>query len=533
MTDANFMLFKDWEDFFQKEGEDSWIQLYKSIHDDKNNLVIFSCLSNKENIPELLKDYCWDFGITDLHGSKNITPIIRKRHYYGIKEDYWEIAEDIKLFFNLFEDKDNKKFIYIDDNGDEEDVIIIEKNEVKIKRLFLKEYLFGRKYIFVQFYDFFRYSEKIIQEYGIFPVNERKTNTNFTYHIVVNDDRFDVAGRKSIGSVIGKKIIAPSDNFKTKLFSEKEEYEEFVIGLDQDGGKKFFSCNEDLLANYFGSNKDNPYFLTPVFFEKKVLDKYYVQPEKYSVSDGYLSCQGLWGIRMDNSHKDYVMVFLGDLGHLSNKEQKHWKQYNTITDGKMSYSCFQRGFMAEFCDPDTADLYFKQKFKVFQDKWYKKYGWYLFFPLNKEDEHYYQTLRIPTKESQKEFDELVQALAKIIIDSINIKELKKNLISEDSGEEVKISAKSEFFIKKDDQSIEVFKKYFVQVHNFYLPDMINFLKSLQNLRSTGSAHRKGDNYYEAKKKLGLNNNFKDVFEKILIECIKIINTLSSKKYNLV
>ena len=63
--------------------------------------------------------------------------------------------------------------------------------------------------------------------------------------------------------------------------------------------------------------------------------------------------------------------------------------------------------------------------------------------------------------------------------------------------------------------------------------MVDFLRNLQSLRSTGSAHRKGDNYEEAKKKFGLNNNFKEVFENILVECIKIINTLSSEKYNLI
>jgi len=533
MDEKESMQFKDWISVITENNVGTWIELYKEIKDDSNNLVCYSSLLKKEYVKASLKDYTWDFHITDRFGSENIIPLLIKRHFYGIKPDYWEITDDMILFFNLFEDKQNKKFSYIDDNGDEEDVIIISDNEVKIKNLFLKEYLHAKKLVLVQFFDLFRYSQKTIGELGMGAINSKEEKESYIYHHVLNDDSYSIENRKSTSSLIGKKIIAPSDSFKTKLFSEKEEYEEFVIGLNQDGDKKLFTCNEDFLANYFGSNKHNPHFLTPVFFEKKVLDKYYNQPEKYFVSDGYLSCQALWGLRMDNSNKDYVMIFLGDLGHLSNKEQKHWKQHNTITDGKMSQSCFQRGFMAEFCDPDTADLYFKQKFKVFQEKWYTKYGWHLFLPLNKEDEHYYQTLRIPTKESQKEFDELVQALAKIIIDSINIKELKKNLVSEESEEDVRKSVKSEFLLKKNDQSIEVFKKYLVQNHNFYFPDMFCFLKSLQDLRSTGSAHRKGDNYENTKKKFGLNNNFKDVFENILTECIKIVNTLSGKKYNLI
>lgn len=60
-----------------------------------------------------------------------------------------------------------------------------------------------------------------------------------------------------------------------------------------------------------------------------VLKKYYEDPEKYNVTDGYLSCGGLWGLRMDNDLISTVMVFLGDLGQtLSAKEQKHWKTFN-------------------------------------------------------------------------------------------------------------------------------------------------------------------------------------------------------------
>ncbi|MEK6983032.1 MAG: hypothetical protein AABX33_00530 [Nanoarchaeota archaeon] len=532
MNEAELMQFKDWTDFFESEDTDAWTFLYKSIEDKNDNLVIYSCLLKKEYVKESLKEYSWDFHIDDVYGSENVIPILIRRQFHGIKKEYWELCENIKIFFNLYEDKEHNRFIHIDNNGDEEEVIVISEKEVKIKKLFLKEYLFAKKLVLAQFFDFIRYSDNTIEDLGLKKIDLKKESDKFIYHQFLNNDSQLFKGKKSISIVMGKKIISVTDSFKSKLFSEEKEFEEFFVGLDEDSNKKSFTCDEKHLANYFGANKGNPHYLTPTFFEKKVLDKYYNQPEKYSVSDGYLSCHVLWGLRMDNSHKDYVMVFLGDLGHLSNKEQKHWKQYNTITDGKMSHSCFQRSFMAEFCDPDTADLYFKQKFKVFQEKWYKKYGWHLFLPLNKEDEHYYQTLRIPTKESQKEFDELVQALTKIIIDSINIKELKSGLISEESKEELKTSVKEEFLLKKNDQSIEVFKKHLVQRYNFYFPDMIDFLKNLQNLRSTGSAHRKGDNYEDTKKKFGLNNNFKEVFENILVECIKMINTLASEKYNL-
>ena len=526
MNESELMQFKDWISKIEEESTDVWVSLYKLVKDDKDNLVIYSCLLKKGYVEDSLKDYSWDFLITDIYGNEDIIPLLIKRHFYGIKPDYWEITEDIRLFFRLYQ-KD-KIFFYIDSNGDEEEVIIVSDNEVKIRRNFLKEYLFAKKYVLAQFYDFFRYSDKKIKDLGLKKIDKYKQDLKYTYHLYVDDDKYSIYDRKSIASILGKSIISVSDSFKSKIFSEEKDFEEFDIGNDVDGNKISFTCNEKRLSNYFGANKGNPHYLTPVYFDRIVLDKYYSDISKYSVNDGYLSCQGLWGLRLDNSCKDYVMVFLGDLGHLTNKEQKHWKAFNIIIDGKMSSTCFKRSFMAEFCDPGTADLYFKQKFNVFQTNWYKKYGWYLFLPLSEEDRHHFETIRIPTKNTQDEFDSLILSITKILIDSINAEQLKSLIVSEESKEDEIQSISKEFILKKDDKSIEIFRKYFAQKYNLQFPEIIQFLRDLQSLRSTGSAHRKGSNYDLTKKKFGLTNNFKEVFENILIKCIRIIYTLSNK-----
>ena len=64
------------------------------------------------------------------------------------------------------------------------------------------------------------------------------------------------------------------------------------------------------VANYFGANKGAPDDLTPVCFRKEVLNDYYAQPEKYTVSDGYLTGGSLWSLYIDNNHPEAVMVFL-------------------------------------------------------------------------------------------------------------------------------------------------------------------------------------------------------------------------------
>src|SRR3989344_4048779 len=271
------------------------------------------------------------------------------------------------------------------------------------------------------------------------------------------------------------------------------------------GKKMRFTCDESKLANYFGANPQAPHFLTPVFFKKEVLDKYYNKPSEFSVSDGYLSRGIKWGIYIDNNAKDCVIVYLGDLEGLPHEEQQHWKLYNIINGNSSSVS-FKRDFQAEFCSPTEPALFLKEKLALFNEKWKEKFSWDLFRPLNRKDEHHIKTLRTPDNE-QKEFDEVVLSLNKIIIDSLNGAEMKKDLSFE-----------------KDDKSITLFKKYLEQKHKFSSPDMILFLKDLQNLRTRGSAHRKGDDYTKAYKKFDKKKSLSKTFENILIQSITTLNT---------
>lgn len=285
------------------------------------------------------------------------------------------------------------------------------------------------------------------------------------------------------------------------------KFEKFKFKNDE--GKMIeFTCEESELANYFGANPEAPHFLTPIFFKKGVLDKYYNKPSKYSITDGYFSYGNKWGINIDNNARGCVMVYLGDLGRLPYNEQQYWKLYN-ILKGNVSPTSFKRDFQAEFCSPIEPALFFKERLELFNAEWKKKVTWDLFKPLNKEDEHHIKTLRVPDNE-QKEFDEVVLSLNKIVIDSLNVAEMKKGLSFE-----------------KEDRSIVILKKYLEQKYKVNSPQMIEFLKDLQNLRSTGSAHRKGEDYKKAYKKFD-KGSLSKTFKNILIKSVTMLNTIERR-----
>lgn len=289
------------------------------------------------------------------------------------------------------------------------------------------------------------------------------------------------------------------------------KFEKFEF-INNFGKKIKYSCDESKLANSHGKNSESPIYLTPIFFKKEVLDKYYNEPSKYSVEDGYLSFGSTWGIPIDNNQIDCIMVYLGDLGELPYEEQQHWRMHNILLNGEISETSFKRDFLAEFCSPSEPALFFKEKFGVFNKKWREKFGWDLFKTLNPEDEHNLKSLKIP-KNEQKEFDEVVLSLNKILIDSLNVEEMKKGISFE-----------------KEDKSISILEKYLKQKHKLNNSQMFKFSRNLYNLRSEGSAHRKGSDYNKVYKEFD-KGDLSKTFEDILIKSIWMLNTIENKILN--
>jgi hypothetical protein len=320
--------------------------------------------------------------------------------------------------------------------------------------------------------------------------------------------------------MLGKKIITGFPYFHPENFRPGEvnrnSYIEFIIGTDTDGNEITYTCNESELANYFGKNKGKPYYTTPVFFKREVLEKYFANPEKYSIHDGVLFCGGLWSLRMDNNHDKYVIVMLGDLGHLSLAEQQYWRSYNIRPDEGFSEVGFKRGFLGEFTEPSMKDLKFKSKYSTFQETWKEKYRWELFLSLDEKDSHNFKRIRIPLKESQSEFDELVLAITKVLIDSINEKKIQE-LLSSQIPDEKGISKLQRLLTEKGMTGFETH---------------IQFLRDLQNLKSTTASHRKGSEYDRIAKKWGIGDRrYRDVFSDVLDRSIQLLDYLERVELN--
>ncbi len=465
-------------------------------------------LSHDSGKPELVEYYEGDSEYFRYGDNDGIEPFILDREFYDIKEGYKEISEEFRLFHNLYHDLKNNTYLKIDNDGNETLVAKVEDDTIQIRVKELREFLAVKNmYLSIQF-DHREHSEhtldvlKLEDEKGL-----SETGELTSWRLGYGDFQGMSSTSQSFSRLVGKYLITP----RAKSTKEPlKKYIDFIIDSDEDGEDIVFNSNPDLLANFFGANSDAPNYLTPVDFRKSVLDKYFQQPSVYSVEDSYLRCKSLWGLQIDNHHDSKVTVWLGDLGRdLSYNEQLHWRSYNIAPTGGVSKTYFSRQMLAQFTNSNRLEHVFENKYKQLNKLCEKKLSWQLLLPLNEADEHHFDCLRVPSTDEQRDFDGLVLSLTKILIDSLNEKQLSKYINESERGSIKGSIARLEAVLETT--SIKEYEEH------------ISFLRKLQNLRSSSTAHRKGKSYKKIAQEFGFeDNDLITIFKEILFSSLQVI-----------
>ncbi len=326
---------------------------------------------------------------------------------HGMATKKW--LKSFVFFHNLYHDQKNNRYIKISDDGNETTVIEMTDECIKIRVKELKQFLALKDmYLSIQF-DCREHTtlslEELRREEGCEDYKDELSIWSLCY------GNFGGMGGeyKAFSRLLGKKLILPFPKSKSGLYGfgkgEKKKYVDFIIDTNEVGDEISFNSNPDLLANNFGANPEAPNYLTAVHFKKEVLYKYYGQPSKYSVEDSYLRCASLWGLQMDNHHDDKVCVWLGDLGRdLPYQEQLHWRSHNIHPEGSVSKTYFKRQILAQFTDSDRPEHIFKSKYNKLHKLNLEHLGWEILLPLNNDDIHHFDSLRIPSTNEQSDFD---------------------------------------------------------------------------------------------------------------------------------
>ena len=194
---------------------------------------------------------------------------------------------------------------------------------------------------------------------------------------------------------------------------------------------------------------------------------------------------------------------MGDLGRdlPSESEQHYWRGFNKAVGGKLSQTKVKRDFMCIASDSESPDFVFKRTYRRVNQAYEDRLGWPLFLPLTEQDTYNFETLRVPVNNSIAEMDMLVLSLVKILIDSLNEKKITSQLTGSYEKLVGSISKLEAWLIEKDIENYD---------------EHIKFLRNLQELRSSGTGHRKGKGYQKITKALDVKNeNYAETFSNLL------------------
>lgn len=429
-------------------------------------------------------------------------------HYRSVPERFGgtvvELAEDFRLFWNLHEDREQQRFVTTDEVGDVVTVARWVDGTLLIKKSYLRRYQAARQLhlslqvVITQHRS--GTSEEVQLQLGT-PLER------LLYHTGNSNLERD----RHFARLIGKRIFEPAPIEKSGVwpYEPEAEYEDFIIGLDEEGEELLHTSNPAHLANYFGANPDAPHYLTPVLFHRSVLDRYYGDPERYEVADGLIRSADAWTLQIDNALDDHVAVFLGDLGRdLPIKEQRHWKAHNVAPTGqRLSETAYRRSFLAQFHESDRIEHRLAAAYDRLNRSWEGRYGWPLYKDPHQDDTHV-RNVHVPTNESMAQFESQIVPLAKLVVDFLNEDEIARATVAPGKGN--KGIAKFELLLEEQD-----------------LPSqpLCAALRRIQGARSRAAAHRKGNDFCQDELLAGARDP-QELFVQLLDALVAAMNALT-------
>ncbi len=516
LKDLSFSNFKR---DLNKLGEGEFVTVWSLIQKDGNSTAFYSALIPKKLVPTCLVKDDWDLQYGQGRPGTSTTKKKREVNTYyrntdnGIiplvicrlsptKDTTYEILEEFRHYFDLV--LSAQGYAILDENGDQEEVVVITKDEIKIKLRFINEFLCIKKMSLALFFELRVVVDKDLLNLGLEAKNQiTKTEICIYSHVIIQDNHLN-GEVQTISILRGKKVINA-----IKIKKEKKEIIKFIVGIDKHGNhikKCPFSIKEED-------------YKIPVYFKTMLLQKYFTENDKFEVKDGVLSCKGLWYTYIDNNHSKYVIAFLGDLTLLPQSELHHFKAHNIWSTEKISEVNFRRSFKAEFIAPEAKDLLFKDQYQLLNKLWKDKFGWQIFKALHKDDQFCVDTLRIPLHDSHTEFDLNFGNLIKLFVDSLNEEKLAENLLIKPDN------VLEQNFIAKGIDKLEAF----LQNKGYEDTMTVKLLRDLQRLRSAGvSAHRKGTKYEEEMVKFQIEKkNLGKIFNNILNQSCNALEELKA------
>jgi hypothetical protein len=486
-------------DRMSRLDEDGWVTVFEPFAVE-GAVYVLAFLSTGDMVEKVLTRTGWDFlagsgrpGFVvwwdgengeqveyQTVGAEGVFPLVFLRTFDGAFPKVVELAEDFRLKWDLFERRPGQEWVTTDDVGDVVVVAELRDGALRIRKDYLRKYQAARQLALVLQVVVDRRAGDELAHLSDVNLQVREGEFVLAYHGDGGMGGHLSGEDKHFTRLIGKRVVPapPIERCGDYPFEPAARFATFIIDTDEEGEPVEYSADPDALANYFGANPDAPHFLTPVYFDRGVLDKYYADSDRYEIDDGRITSRSAWSLQIDNALEKHVVVFLGDLGGLPYREQQYWRSHNVLPVGGMSETAIRRAFLGEFADSTHVEHRFQATYDQVNAAWRARFGTPLYLEPHKGDAHLLKALHVPTNPSVAAFDTQAVNLAKVVVDSLNesgVSDLLGSKVAEEKG------------IAKLDR---LGKDKAVQA----VANLCSVLREVQGIRSRAAAHRKGGDF---------------------------------------
>lgn len=514
-----------------------WTEVYR-FEGALDGRTVFAAFATPAIRPQILRQPEWNIHLGDgkpsfarhsdgtidyyRHGSrrKSVLPLVITNENHGIGTPILpEIAEEFRHLMEFRPNADHTEFHRLNRDGTLEPAAEVSERRVRIRTKFLRQYQAARQLDLVLFID------STVRVLGDHTGGFESAYGADHKEIMGVGHRFRLwpthlsCGRRedeTVTVLMGKRAIAapPRELAGMRPWDEEdaERFQEFIIGEDELGRPSSHTCDHEQLANSFGANLDAPHYLTPVWFRPEVLQRYYADTDKYDITDGHLSCGGLWSVRIDNDNSDgHVMVWLGDLGRdMPATERDHWKAHNVVLPKEPSATAIRRQLLGQWADAESAVFVFKQEYRRFREAWREQFDWDLLRELEGSNEQALERLRTPLNATGKEFEDQVKDLNLVLVEALDSKRLRSLATGDTHGL----------------KSIVLLELWLGDLGYPALDRDIGFLRTLQEVRSL-SSHLRSSKHEQRLRKLGVTDDRTATMHSFFTSAITMLRSLRS------
>ena len=163
------------------------VTVYRSIKNGPSSQFIYCALIPSVQVERALSILSWDLKV-DLgmptavegyrdgreqteylrYGDENgLEPLVIKRSFCELRDDYLEVSEEFRLFHNLYHNRKTDEYFKFDDDGNEDTVISVKPDCIQIRLKELRQFLAIKEmYLWIQ-HDYLEYAEHSLEEVGL------------------------------------------------------------------------------------------------------------------------------------------------------------------------------------------------------------------------------------------------------------------------------------------------------------------------------------------------------------------------------